>query len=80
MPENRIFAQSLLITNSRNVTIEDGFVNIMLQYCNEPTWECVQGFGSELYKCISDPKEWLLLMYNFSGNSIAFALDSIDVR
>jgi hypothetical protein len=74
--DSKVFANARLWTESENVTFEYGEFRVLLYECTTPIWECVQGFGSELYQNESDPQDCILLFYDFSKNAIAFDLQS----
>jgi hypothetical protein len=76
LPKSPIFTNATLWTESDNVKIENDEVRLLLHECAEPIWECVQGFGSELFQSEADPLDCLLLMFDWSQNDVAFCLHS----
>jgi len=76
LADNEDFAASRLLTESDNVANNGSEVRILLQDCPAPNYECIQGFGSEVYQNITDPRDCMLLMFDWSQNPFAFDLPS----
>lgn len=76
LPDSPTFQRSSFIQDSRNVRLDGEEVTIFLQTYDSPVWECVQGFGSQIYAREDDPRDCVLYMFDWSGNRIAFPLHS----
>jgi hypothetical protein len=76
LPESKVFQNARLWNECENVTLEHNEIRVLLRECTAPIWECVQGFGSELYQNESDPQDCILLFHDFSKKPIAFELQS----
>lgn len=74
LPDSTSFVRSSLLSDSENVTIENNEATILLRECAQPSMECVQGFYSEMYQSVVDPRDCLLLMFDWSENCEAFDL------
>ncbi len=74
LPDSATLANSYLLTESKNATFEGEEVRVLLRACEMPTYECVQSFHSEVYRSISDPRECLMVLWDYSNNPIAFEL------
>jgi hypothetical protein len=72
LPESKSFRDAWLFTEAVNATREDAEVEIFLQECTDPVRECVQGFGSELYRNPAESRDCLFLMFDWSENPKAF--------
>lgn len=77
VPESPTFRRSSLLRNSDNVLVEGEEVEILLEPCGEPEWECVQGFGSEVYVNKDNETDCILYMFDWSENPVAFALRDV---
>lgn len=77
LPESSTFRNSALIRKSDNVVIDGEEVKILLEQCDEPVCECVQGFGSEVYVNKNDQTDCIIYMHDWSENPIAFSLLSL---
>ena len=64
----------------QNVAVDGDDLSIMLQSCESPELHSVQGFGAQIYVCATHAGDCLILMFNYSGNEIAFALRPIDCK
>jgi len=76
-PDMPTLTASSLVSDSDNVVVENCVcdeVTILLQECDDPREECVQGFTSEVYQSTSDPLDCVLLMYDWPENPIGFDL------
>ncbi len=76
-PESPTFRDSYLIRDSENVTRDGDEIRILLSSCDQPEWECVQGFGSQIYACETDRRDCVIYMLDWSQNQIAFPLQSV---
>jgi hypothetical protein len=80
LEESPTFRASHFISDSSNVlTLDDDDcmpqeIRILLEPCPEPEWESVQGFGSDVYVSALDPKDCVLLMFDWSENRKAFTM------
>jgi hypothetical protein len=74
LPESPSFCGSSFITDSENLSLSRFEAEVLLSPCERPRWECVQGFGCEIYQSVADPRECVLLMWNYSENSMGFDL------
>ena len=77
LPESPIFKCSSFVRTSNNVVLDGEEAFVLLQPCEEPAWECVQGFGSEVYCNKKDATDCILYMEDFSENAIAFPLQEL---
>jgi hypothetical protein len=78
LPESPAFRNSAWVQNSGNVVLDGEEVRILLGSCDEPVWECVQGFGSDVYVNKNDQSDCIIYMLDFSENPIAFSLHSLS--
>ncbi|MFI5460499.1 MAG: hypothetical protein ACHRXM_34220 [Isosphaerales bacterium] len=80
LPESPTFRASDFINRSENVRVDHDEATILLAPCPNPITEVVQGFCSQVYVNTLDPRDSLLLMYNWSQNEIAFPLHPLTRR
>lgn len=72
LPENPVFSQSRFVRDTANVSINGPEVHIDLAPGTQHKWECVQGFGSEIYQATDDTSDCAILMMNWSGRHAGF--------
>jgi hypothetical protein len=67
LPVSPTLRQSRLIADSKNTAVEGDEVRINLSPGGSHVWDCVQGFGSEVYQADDDPADCAIMMMNWSG-------------
>ena len=76
-PESPTFRACSLLRHSDNVCMDGEEVKILLELCSNPKWECVQGFGSEVYANKDDKTDCVLYIFDWSENRVAFPLYAV---
>jgi len=69
-----------LLSDSTNASIDGDQDRIDLCPGVEQKWDCVQGFGSQVYQAADDPTDCAIVMMNWSGRSAGFDLVEVAVH
>lgn len=72
LPTSLTLRRSRLLTDSTNTSVSGDEVRIDLSPGVPHQWDCVQGFGSEVYQSADDPADCAILMMNWSGRPAGF--------
>ena len=73
LPESATFRNSQFIREACNVSLDGEWVTLLLEPCNEPVLECIQGFGSEILVNEGDRSDCVVFLTDFSENPRAFS-------
>lgn len=80
LPCSAVLRRSRLLSDSTNTSVDGDEVRINLAPGVPHQWDCVQGFGSEVYQAADDPADCAILMMNWSGRQAGFEVVGGAVR
>jgi hypothetical protein len=80
LPSSPTLRRSRLLSDSTNTSMDGDEVRIDLSARVPHQWDCVQGFGSEVYQAVDDAADCAILMVNWSGWQAGFKLVEGAVR
>lgn len=80
LPDSPTLRSSRLTSGSTNVLVKDNEVHIDLDPEVAQEWDCVQGFGSDVYQAPNDPTDCVILLGNYSCRPAGFNVVCDAVR
>jgi hypothetical protein len=70
----QVLRESYLLGGTENVELTEFEARVLLVDDPQATWNCLQGFGTVVYRSNADPRDCLLLMFDWSANRIGYDL------